>query len=740
MRWRRPPWRHFRRILELGPLQDVGKYIKSLGASVKRPAALVVQGNPERPPYEPDPNVFIWNLTPLAFYVHPEGDDSNDGLTPETPFKSAERVMQLGLLPGDQVLFFRGGTWDSFYLEFRYSGTRFQPILIGTYGDGGHAELKGTERLDPDTWEQGDGTNFQYWRHPRTTINGTSIPWETYVAFENGVMCQWHNRYPFDLPDEHLGQGQFIVRTGGSADGFYLRPWSSDPSKVVVEVGVKPRVIMLNGCRWVRLEHLWCRGSNLDDDEIQPSRAAVAIVNCQHVHLKDVVASEANCFGISLYNSQHVTLEDCRVFLATARGINITTGCKHVTVRRCVVHDLGPTARLTEDGEGNIEALADLEGIAITVAEGGTKGPYDDILIEDCEIYRCGSDYSSPAGKGKGICAWAGHNTANSIRIVRTKIHNCWGRGISLESVDGCCFELDHCIITECGITPIDREGTYVGALRMQRCRGSTLRLRHCTIWANSGNGPNSYGSIYVYLDEDEPPEIKTRLELWNCVVGNLIRRGTGPVANVIIACYGGTFEYAGDGNVFWQEDTSEVPLFKDLKTWEEYSLPDWKSKWGCDSKSSQFSPYFRVSDTIATDYTTTHFSVLEPIATVYAVPQGMPLSVPSLDLKGCAPVVMQPYPGAIQPRPELRPLHGQMLVTSEGETYELPWVTDFWYISGDGNCEIHLPKDAPFLSRMTLFNKADNPITVVSGPSWTINQGEKGEFLKGPAWWEKIN
>lgn len=49
--------------------------------------------------------------TGTAYYVSNEGDDGNDGLSPETPWQSIERVNNAALLPGDAVFFRRGDTW-----------------------------------------------------------------------------------------------------------------------------------------------------------------------------------------------------------------------------------------------------------------------------------------------------------------------------------------------------------------------------------------------------------------------------------------------------------------------------------------------------------------------------------------------------------------------------------------------------------------------------------------------------
>ena len=46
-----------------------------------------------------------------CFYVSASGNDSNDGLSPEKPIRTLEKLNSLALMPGDAVLFRRGDTW-----------------------------------------------------------------------------------------------------------------------------------------------------------------------------------------------------------------------------------------------------------------------------------------------------------------------------------------------------------------------------------------------------------------------------------------------------------------------------------------------------------------------------------------------------------------------------------------------------------------------------------------------------
>ena len=70
-----------------------------------------------------------------TYYVSNSGDDANDGLSPETAWKTIARVNQDTYIPGDKILFERGGEWENTTLQPQGSGSAEAYITIGAYGD-----------------------------------------------------------------------------------------------------------------------------------------------------------------------------------------------------------------------------------------------------------------------------------------------------------------------------------------------------------------------------------------------------------------------------------------------------------------------------------------------------------------------------------------------------------------------------------------------------------------------------
>ena len=83
------------------------------------------------------------------YFVSADGDDLNDGLTPETPIKTLSKASSLSLKAGDSVLFRKG---DTFVGNLHYSdleGSKENPITIASYGEGDNRPIftNGNETL-----------------------------------------------------------------------------------------------------------------------------------------------------------------------------------------------------------------------------------------------------------------------------------------------------------------------------------------------------------------------------------------------------------------------------------------------------------------------------------------------------------------------------------------------------------------------------------------------------------------
>ena len=81
-----------------------------------------------------------------VYYVDASnGNDNNNGLSPETAWKTITRVNnEWGYQAGDDILFKRGETWTDSGLDIHHSGTTENPVIIGAYGAGPKPVIDGS--------------------------------------------------------------------------------------------------------------------------------------------------------------------------------------------------------------------------------------------------------------------------------------------------------------------------------------------------------------------------------------------------------------------------------------------------------------------------------------------------------------------------------------------------------------------------------------------------------------------
>jgi parallel beta-helix repeat protein len=93
-----------------------------------------------------------------TYYVSvSSGNDSNNGTSISTPWKTIAKVNSSTLQPGDQVLFKRGDVWRE-QLIVPSSGTQNSPILFGTFGTGNTPTISGADTVTG--WTQYSGNIY----------------------------------------------------------------------------------------------------------------------------------------------------------------------------------------------------------------------------------------------------------------------------------------------------------------------------------------------------------------------------------------------------------------------------------------------------------------------------------------------------------------------------------------------------------------------------------------------------
>lgn len=87
------------------------------------------------------------NAFGLKYYVANSGNDSHDGQSPATAWKTITKINGYSMfLAGDSIMFNRGDSWNE-SMKFPTSGTSSQHIYIGTYGSGTNPIITGFQTV-----------------------------------------------------------------------------------------------------------------------------------------------------------------------------------------------------------------------------------------------------------------------------------------------------------------------------------------------------------------------------------------------------------------------------------------------------------------------------------------------------------------------------------------------------------------------------------------------------------------
>lgn len=118
-----------------------------------------------------------------VYYVSPTGNDSNNGTSQSTPWRTVARVQQFSgsAVAGDQVLFQRGATFTG-QLSWYGSGTAAANITIGAYGTGALPVINGA--ITVTNWSVHSGSIYK-----------ASVSQGVKYVFVNGTL-QTLARYP----------------------------------------------------------------------------------------------------------------------------------------------------------------------------------------------------------------------------------------------------------------------------------------------------------------------------------------------------------------------------------------------------------------------------------------------------------------------------------------------------------------------------------------------------------------
>lgn len=177
-----------------------------------------------------------------TYYVNASGgDDSKDGQTTATAWKSMGKVNGSSFAPGDQILFKRGEIWRESLIP-PSSGASGNPIVFDAYGTGDAPTITGYQDLPSSSWTLDSGNIW------KTSITSASF---NYIQFGGSLWGLKHTTgksacvAPYDF---YFASNVLYVYSVGNPATYY--------GSVAAMLMSNSQLVYVNGKSWLQFQHL----------------------------------------------------------------------------------------------------------------------------------------------------------------------------------------------------------------------------------------------------------------------------------------------------------------------------------------------------------------------------------------------------------------------------------------------------------------------------------------------------
>ena len=293
-----------------------------------------------------------------TYYISSTGDDGNDGLSPQSPWKTIDRVSEAALLPGDCVRFRRNDI-------FRGSLMCKAAVTYTAYGEGNKPRIYGwTKNLaDPNLWYCVD-EEHRIWKCTDQVADCGTLVFndgqfhsrKLIPSFIKGrFVCRDNESKLFEFSEEmtenldvfcyFVGNQRIVSEKGGTypvptlEDGtqgdLYLRCDEGNPGAIFKEIEAVPRYACVNVCGnpLVHIDNLCLKYACFGITGGPGHKIGLHVTNCE--------------IGWIGGNLQHYTGDDPNYPEGTygsvtryGNGIEIYGGCDDYHISNCYVYDV----------------------------------------------------------------------------------------------------------------------------------------------------------------------------------------------------------------------------------------------------------------------------------------------------------------------------------------------------------------------------------------------------------------
>ena len=210
------------------------------------------------------------------------GYDSNNGLSPESAWKTVAKVNASTFRQGDQILFKRGEIWRE-QLNVPSSGSPGSPITFGSYGIGDRPIISGANIL----------SNF---RALGAAYQLPSIKTEPKQVFYNGTL---------------------LIHNNGATASVGINEWDWHSDTLYINIGRDPVGAII---------------------EASTRPYGIYIVNKSHIIIDTISVINTNDTGVSAPSSHNLTISNSRVSFNAEKGITFAAVSGNNFIQDCIIN------------------------------------------------------------------------------------------------------------------------------------------------------------------------------------------------------------------------------------------------------------------------------------------------------------------------------------------------------------------------------------------------------------------
>ena len=245
----------------------------------------------------------VTSATGPTYYVDSSvGNDSNDGLSPTTAWRTIAKVNAFSFSPGDSIQFNKGCTWREM-LTPSSSGSAANPITFGAYGSGPNPIISGSDLLT--TWT----TEGSYYY--KTVALGPSVNAVTQAFFDGASLAT-------------VASKGALVTGKWWWDAANMRVYIYDnPAGHTVEANTRLRALTLTALSYVAFQNLHFTKANQDNIGVYSTAGTRVVTNITFDHVLSDYAFEHGMFDYSPspYSHNNVTISYSEFAFNNASGI-----------------------------------------------------------------------------------------------------------------------------------------------------------------------------------------------------------------------------------------------------------------------------------------------------------------------------------------------------------------------------------------------------------------------------------